>query len=124
MRISDWSSDVCSSDLVEKLYAFAAESGAGLMVATHSRYVVDLNRDPAGKALYPGADNTEICPTRGFDNAPLYRDGETRMLPRWRSGWPDTGGPITSGWRPRRSEAGRGGQEGDGTCRPWWSPYR
>src|SRR3546814_17626138 len=47
------------------------------MVATHSRYVVDLNRDPAGKALYPGADNTEICPTRGFDNAPLYRDGET-----------------------------------------------
>lgn len=62
---------------VEKLYAFAAEHGAGLMVATHSRYVVDLNRDPAGKALYPGADNTEICPTRGFDNAPLYRDGET-----------------------------------------------
>ena len=61
---------------VEKLYAFAAECGAGLMVATHSRYVVDLNRDPAGKALYPGADNTEICPTRGFDNEPLYRDGQ------------------------------------------------
>lgn len=60
---------------VEKLYAFAASMGAGLMVATQSRYVVDLNRDPTGRALYPGAENTEICPTRGFDDAPLYRDG-------------------------------------------------
>lgn len=60
---------------VEKLYAFATEIGAGLMVATHSRYVVDLNRDPSGQALYPGADNTEICPTRGFDTAALYRQG-------------------------------------------------
>ncbi len=60
---------------VEKLYDFAAELGAGLMVATHSRYVVDLNRDPDGKPLYPGADNTELCPTGGFDGAPLYRAG-------------------------------------------------
>lgn len=62
---------------VEKLYAFAAECGAGLMVATHSRYVVDLNRDPDGKPLYPGADNTELCPTGGFDGVPLYRPGAT-----------------------------------------------
>jgi len=61
---------------VEKLYAFATQLGAGLMVATQSRYVVDLNRDPDGKALYPGADNTELCPTGGFDGAPLYRDGQ------------------------------------------------
>lgn len=60
---------------VEKLYAFAADLGAGLMVATHSRYVVDLNRDPDGKPLYPGADNTELCPTGGFDGTPLYRAG-------------------------------------------------
>lgn len=60
---------------VEKLYGFAPGMGAGLMVARHSRYVVDLNRDPSGQALYPGADNTEICPTRGFDNMPLYREG-------------------------------------------------
>lgn len=60
---------------VEKLYGFAAELGAGLLVANQSRYVVDLNRDPSGQSLYPGADTTEICPTRGFDNVPLYRDG-------------------------------------------------
>lgn len=60
---------------VEKLYAFAAEAGATLLFATHSRYVVDLNRDPAGVALYAGADNTELVPTRSFDNAPIWREG-------------------------------------------------
>lgn len=61
---------------VEKLYAFARETGATLLVATHSRYVVDLNRDPGGVALYAGADNTELVPTRTFANAPIWRDGE------------------------------------------------
>jgi N-formylglutamate deformylase len=61
---------------VEKLYAFVPAAGAGLMVAQQSRYVVDLNRDPEGRALYPGADNTELCPTGGFDGVPLYQKGE------------------------------------------------
>ena len=61
---------------VEKLYAFARSTGATLMVATHARYVVDLNRDPGGAALYPGADNTELCPTRTFANDPVYVKGE------------------------------------------------
>ena len=60
---------------VGTLYEFVTGLGVGLMVAAQSRYVVDLNRDPGGRALYPGADNTEICPTRGFDGGPLYRDG-------------------------------------------------
>ncbi|HET9045754.1 MAG TPA: N-formylglutamate deformylase [Casimicrobiaceae bacterium] len=57
---------------VEKLYAFARDTEVTLMVATHSRYVVDLNRDPSGAALYPGADNTELCPTRTFANEAIY----------------------------------------------------
>jgi N-formylglutamate deformylase len=61
---------------VEKLYAFARSTGATVLSATHSRYVVDLNRDPGGVALYPGADNTELCPTRTFANDPVYLDGE------------------------------------------------
>jgi N-formylglutamate deformylase len=60
---------------VHLLYQFATELGAGLMAATHSRYVADLNRDPGDAALYPGADNTELCPTRGFDNDALYLPG-------------------------------------------------
>jgi N-formylglutamate deformylase len=61
---------------VEKLFAFARDAGASLVIATHSRYVVDLNRDPSGAALYAGADNTELCPTRTFGNEALYADGE------------------------------------------------
>jgi N-formylglutamate deformylase len=61
---------------VDRLYAFARELGPGLLVATHSRYVVDLNRDPSGEALYPGADNTEVCPTRTFSGERIYHEGE------------------------------------------------
>lgn len=57
---------------VDHLYAFAPRSGATLMIATHSRYAVDLNRDPSGAALYAGADNTELCPTRTFADEPIY----------------------------------------------------
>lgn len=60
---------------VEKLYAFVPGTGATLLHATHSRYVVDLNRDPAGTALYADADNTELCPTRTFANEAIYAHG-------------------------------------------------
>jgi N-formylglutamate deformylase len=62
---------------LERLYDFVAELGASLLVATHSRYVIDLNRDPSGRALYPGMDNTELVPTTTFDHAPIYLPGET-----------------------------------------------
>ncbi|MGE5169960.1 MAG: N-formylglutamate deformylase [Rudaea sp.] len=61
---------------VDALYDFAPSTGATLIVATHSRYVIDLNRDPSGAALYPGADNTELCPARTFANVPIYLPGE------------------------------------------------
>jgi N-formylglutamate deformylase len=60
---------------VDRLYEFAVDSGVTLMSATHSRIVVDLNRDPAGDALYPGASNTEICPTTTFHRQEIYLPG-------------------------------------------------
>jgi N-formylglutamate deformylase len=60
---------------VEKLYSFAPGLGVGLFNATHSRYVADLNRDPDGKPLYPGADNTEVCPLRTFHDAEIWLPG-------------------------------------------------
>jgi N-formylglutamate deformylase len=57
---------------VDRLVSFAPEAGMTLLCASHSRYVVDLNRDPSGVQLYAGADNTELCPTRTFGNAPIY----------------------------------------------------
>jgi N-formylglutamate deformylase len=58
---------------LERLYAFAADIGASLIVPRHARYVVDLNRPPENTPMYPGANNTELCPTRFFTGEPLYR---------------------------------------------------
>lgn len=60
---------------VDKLYDFVPTMGGTLIVATHSRIVADLNRDPAGDVLYAGASNTELCPTSTFFDAPIYRAG-------------------------------------------------
>lgn len=59
-----------------KLYAFLESMGVSVLAATHSRYVVDLNRDPSGKSLYPGQDVTELCPTTTFAGEPIYLEGE------------------------------------------------
>ena len=61
---------------VHRLYDFAADIGASLIAARYARYVIDLNRSPDGQALYPGASNTELCPTTTFDEQRIYRDGE------------------------------------------------
>ena len=57
---------------VDRLVDFAAGEGASLLIATHSRTVVDLNRDPQGGRLYPGQHETAVCPTETFAGAPLY----------------------------------------------------
>ena len=61
---------------IRDLYEFAVDLGATVTSARFSRYVVDLNRDPGGKSLYPGADTTEVCPTSTFREEPIYRDGQ------------------------------------------------
>ena len=60
---------------VARLYAFAREMGAGMLVARWSRYVIDLNRPPDGGALYPGQAETTLCPSEDFDGRALYRPG-------------------------------------------------
>ncbi len=61
---------------VDRLYDFLGELGASVITATHSRYVIDLNRPSDGTPLYPGASNTELCPTTLFDESPVYLPGE------------------------------------------------
>jgi len=59
---------------LERLYDFADELGASVLVATHSRYVIDLNRPPDGASLYPGQSVTGLCPVDTFDDTPVYAD--------------------------------------------------
>ena len=61
---------------MERLYAFAKDMGASILAATHSRYVVDLNRPPDGASLYPGQSVTGLCPVDTFDDTPIYTRGD------------------------------------------------
>jgi N-formylglutamate deformylase len=59
---------------IHRLYA-GLLPGATTVRATFHRYVIDANRDPTGKSLYPGQNTTTLCPLIDFDNRPLYRKG-------------------------------------------------
>ena len=61
---------------LDRLYDFADELGASVLQATHSRYVIDLNRPPDGASLYPGQNVTGLCPIDTFDDAPIYAAGD------------------------------------------------
>ena len=60
---------------LDRLYDFVRPLGASLLVPRYSRYLIDLNRPPEDAPMYPGANNTELCPTRFFTGEPLYREG-------------------------------------------------
>ena len=57
------------------LHDFLADLGASVLQPRYSRYVIDLNRPPDDAPMYPGASNTELCPTRVFTGDTLYQEG-------------------------------------------------
>jgi N-formylglutamate deformylase len=61
---------------VARLYAFARELGASVIVPKFSRYVVDLNRPPDDASLYPGQNTTGLCPLVQFSCEPVYLPGQ------------------------------------------------
>src|SRR3546814_12042136 len=116
MRISDWSSDVCSSDLLNPTSGFrltahvSPEISFGRGTNPYARGMIE------GSAYYPvseaivlagrvrvasiaGADRTDIAPSRRLSGG---------------------GGGSVRGFR---SEGRRVGQECGRTCRSRWSPY-
>lgn len=78
---------------VDRLYDFLDELGAASITATHSRFVIDLNRPPDGTPLYPGASNTELCPTSLFDETPIYQEGQAPSQT-------EIAGRLEEYWRP------------------------
>jgi N-formylglutamate deformylase len=61
---------------VSRLYAFARELGASMIVPAYSRYVIDLNRPRDNASLYPGQNTTGLCPVVQFSGEPVYQAGE------------------------------------------------
>ena len=60
---------------VSRLYAFARELGASILVPRHSRYVIDLNRGEDDTSLYPGQNTTGLVPLVRFSGEPVYLPG-------------------------------------------------
>ncbi len=57
---------------VSELYTFIYDMDISHIKPYFSRYVVDLNRSPAGELLYPGKMETAICPLTDFNNDSIY----------------------------------------------------
>src|SRR3546814_17674974 len=106
MRISDWSSDVCSSDLVllhevadgpaDRSYGIAVARLAGMPPATVARAKAVLDKLEAGRAKTGGL-------AAGLDDLPLFA-------------------AAVEAEEAHRSEERRVGKECVGTCRSRWSP--
>jgi N-formylglutamate deformylase len=78
---------------VSRLYAFATQMGASVLVPSHSRYVVDLNRPPDDVSLYPGQNTTGLCPAVRFSGEPVYLDGQAPSAD-------EVGARVEQYWRP------------------------
>ena len=78
---------------VSRLYDFARDLGASVLVPTYSRYVIDLNRGEDDTSLYPGQNTTGLVPLVRFTGEPIYLPGAE----------PDAGevaSRIETYWRP------------------------
>ncbi|HEX4077890.1 MAG TPA: N-formylglutamate deformylase [Rhizomicrobium sp.] len=73
--VSPWLARKDADWWVDRIYDFAFALGATMIRTCLSRSVIDVNRDPFGRSLYPGQNTTELCPTTTFDGEPLYHDG-------------------------------------------------
>lgn len=61
---------------LERLYDFAWEWGVGQLRAVWSRYLIDLNRAPDDRELYPGMVSTGLVPTVDFRGQRIVPAGE------------------------------------------------
>src|SRR3546814_19096292 len=101
MRISDWSSDVCSSDLALALGETLRNEGATTAVGKSVR-VVDAGTDEVSWYITKGACYSACLYS--------FAGGVQRLI-------------TPKGMLPSRSEERRVGKECVSTCRSRWSPY-
>ena len=59
---------------VDRLYAFSSDLDVTTIKTNINRYVIDMNRDPEDKSLYPGQFTTGLCPEVTFTGKALYRE--------------------------------------------------
>ncbi|MDC0659911.1 N-formylglutamate deformylase [Leisingera sp. SS27] len=60
---------------IHDLYSRLVEDITTVRTPIH-RYVIDVNRDPAGLSLYPGQNTTTLVPLTDFDGLPIWQEGK------------------------------------------------
>lgn len=79
-RLSLYASKLPDTDwFVDRLYRFATELGAGMLIARSSRLVVDLNRPADDQPLYDASQTqlmTGVTPMQCFSGAAAYLPGQ------------------------------------------------
>src|SRR3546814_17564730 len=124
MRISDWSSDVCSSDLLIIPEEFG---GMELSNGAYARVLGQTSSHDSSVSLTIGAHSSI-----GMKGLLLFGSDEQkqRYLPRLASGeliaafcLTEAGAGSDSAALRTRSEERRVGKEGVSTCRFRWAPY-
>src|SRR3546814_15812936 len=119
MRISDWSSDVCSSDLRSReVTDFLATKLSGPARDRSVVVAVPANHSPIMRirAAHRATAIAEYFRDQG-KNVLLILDSLTRVAHAQR----EIG--LALGEQPTRSEERRVGKECVSTCRSRWSPY-
>src|SRR3546814_12980389 len=106
MRISDWSSDVCSSDLIFMGFPFLIEPKA----MTGHRLLPKAGDAGPGNAANGADQGGGGSPA--LHGAQRRKGGETRLVAKRSRAAAET-----------RSEERRVGKEGVRTCRSRWAPY-
>src|SRR3546814_19625763 len=111
MRISDWSSDVCSSDLVD---GFLIQPPALLreMSSGDRALMITLTEEYLRRMRAFGYDDKTALELVD----PQSRDDLERLMGL-------VGSPLQRRWTEPRSEERRVGKECVSTCRSRWSPY-
>src|SRR3546814_20243222 len=119
MRISDWSSDVCSSDLVssQRVTVF------GDPVPRWARMRSTVGRSPASTMASAAEWTSDSVMPRAMDGSPTrapYSVDSVLVISDDYRGYKTICIVNTTYYR---SEERRVGKEYASTCRSWWSPY-
>lgn len=96
---------------IARLYGFARDMGASIIVPAHSRYVIDLNRGEDDISLYPGQNTTGLVPMRRFSGDPVYLPGaepdEAEVRARVDAYWRPYHAALAAELQRLRAEHGR-----------------
>src|SRR3546814_20870376 len=129
MRISDWSSDVCSSDLVGHGHQDQAEQYRALHPQAHIEDAADEDADQVGdeaEADVVGGDLfvAEVQILQQQSHREVRQRVADLVDQHEQQDQPGAAAAEKLGQRPDRSEERRGGKEGGSKCSTRGSPYQ